>query len=234
MWDSLALPWQTCLEEAWTAYCAGSVPIGAVVTDARGHIIGRGRNRIMDKSASMVTPLPGDSRLSSIVFNHELAHAELNALLALGYSDWDAANDTDPHRWILYTTMEPCPLCLGAFYMSGLRQLHYAARDTYAGSVNLLGTTPYLSRKPIQVFGPLPELEPVSVALVVESMLQESTGERSQFLLDYWRKTIPLSVALGERLFDQQILQQLRAANASAPEMFTRVARAMQDDIQPI
>jgi tRNA(adenine34) deaminase len=36
MWADLPAPWQACLEEAWAAYRAGSVPIGAVVTDGRG------------------------------------------------------------------------------------------------------------------------------------------------------------------------------------------------------
>ena len=44
--------------------------------------------------------------------------------------------------------------------MSGLRELHYASRDPYAGSVNLLGATPYLQRKSIKIVGPeLPGLE---------------------------------------------------------------------------
>ena len=44
-WGTLAPPWQACLEGAWQAYCAGSLPIGAVVTDAAGAILSRGRNR---------------------------------------------------------------------------------------------------------------------------------------------------------------------------------------------
>ena len=124
LWEGLAAPWQVCLEEAWMADCAGSVPIGAVVTDAQGNIIGRGRNRIMDQTASTAHPSQAGPRPSGLVFNHDLAHAELNALLSLHYS-----HDTDTHEWTLYTTMEPCPLCLGAFYIAGLRQLYYAARD---------------------------------------------------------------------------------------------------------
>ena len=221
MWDSLALPWQTCLEEAWMAYCSGAVPIGAAVTDAEGHIIGRGRNRITGENSDTPTGVLSVSR-------HELAHAELNALLSLNYFYHEVTLQKDPHTWCLYTTMEPCPLCLGAFYMSGLRQLHYAARDSFAGSVNLLGTTPYLSRKPIQVFGPVAALENLSVGLVVESMLRDSPADRSQLLLDHWRKVVPMGVALGEHLFAQQILSQLQAANATAAEMFVRVSQVIE------
>ncbi len=156
--------------------------------------------------------------------NHELAHAELNALLALRPATWDKTAPNNPRHWALYTTMEPCPLCLGAFYMSGLRQLHYAARDSYAGSVNLIGATPYLSVKPVHATGPHPLLEPLCVALCVETNLRENTGQRTQGVLDQWRATIPRSVVLGERLFAQQTLLALRAANAPAVEMVAQVS----------
>ena len=137
MWDSLSLPWRSCLEEAWAAYCGGTIPIGAVITDGDGNLLARGRNRIFDASAP-----------AGQVCQTELAHAELNALLTLGVDEGNRGS------WKLYTTTEPCPLCLGAFYMSGVRTLHYASREPWAGSVNLLGTTPYLARKSIKTFGP--------------------------------------------------------------------------------
>jgi len=40
-----------CLEQAWTAYRAGSLPIGAVVVDRAGQIVGRGRNQIFEVDA---------------------------------------------------------------------------------------------------------------------------------------------------------------------------------------
>ena len=60
-------------------------------------------------------------------------------------------------------------MCMGTFYMSGLRTLHFASRDPYAGSVDLLGKTWYLSKKPIKVFGPAnPALEIIIMAMAVE------------------------------------------------------------------
>jgi tRNA(Arg) A34 adenosine deaminase TadA len=126
--------WQACLEEAWLAYCAGCVPVGAVVTDAAGRVLAYGRNQIWDTQGE-----------EGCLSGHPLAHAEINALIQL------PKEGIDPHTCTLYTTMEPCPLCLGAFYMSGVRQLRYASRDPYAGSTDLLGATPYLRRKPVRV-----------------------------------------------------------------------------------
>ena len=46
LWNDLLHPWQICVEEAWTAYCAGSIPIGAAILDPTGLLVARGHNRI--------------------------------------------------------------------------------------------------------------------------------------------------------------------------------------------
>ena len=182
------------MEEAWTAYCAGSLPIGACVTDTDGQILSRGRNRIDETKGE-----------APYVCANILAHAELNALLALQIPH--AARESA----ILYTTTEPCPLCMGAFYMSGVRRLHYAARESYAGSTDLLGATPYLSRKPIQVFGPPdPLLEALITALSVVSRLS-SWRSAMPAVIQSWRETVPDGVELGERLYENGELQHMQA-----------------------
>ena len=189
----LSQPWQACLEEAWAAYCAGSLPIGACIVDGEGNILSRGRNRIMEEQAE-----------APYACGNTLAHAELNALLAL------QADRPTRHAASLYTTTEPCPLCLGAFYMSSVRRLHFAAREPYAGSANLLGTTPYLSRKPIQVVGPTdPDLEILITALAMEFELADGMFPTS-VVLQSWRETIPAGVALGERLYRDGELRRMR------------------------
>ena len=208
MWGSLSLPWQVCLEEAWEAYCAGSVPIGAVVTDAAGHILARARNRIADSEGEAGT-----------LYGQTLAHAEVNVLTGL-----PPQGKVDRHTCALYTTVEPCPLCLGAIYMSGVRQLHYAARDPFAGSTNLLGATPYLSRKPIEVFGPQrADLEIISLALGVEFELSHDRGESTRQLLEVWRAVVPQGVSLGEALFQMGELNQMREKREKAPEVVNQL-----------
>jgi tRNA(adenine34) deaminase len=193
-WDSLSLPWQVCLEEAWLAYRAGCIPIGAVITAPDGEIICRGRNRIND-------PFVQDG----FIHSNQLAHAELNALIVLPEGVHDL------HTCTLFTLVEPCPLCLGALYMAGVRLLHYAARDPWAGSVNLLGATPYLSRKPVRASGPTnPDLEQIIIALQVVSGLQGVPAGMPR-VLDTWRAVFPHYVAFGEQVFAAQILPQFRA-----------------------
>ena len=101
---------------------------------------------------------------------------------------------------MLYTTTEPCPFCIGALYMSGARGLRCASRDAWAGSVDLLGATPYMRRKAISVCGPESlELEEVVVALRTANHLRRD-ADRAQPLLDprnlpcgcgRWRGAVP-------------------------------------------
>ena len=68
LWEELSEPWRACAEEAWEAYRAGSLPIGAVVTDARGNVVARGPSRIHEPSCP-----------TGAVFGRKLADADLTA-----------------------------------------------------------------------------------------------------------------------------------------------------------
>jgi hypothetical protein len=72
------------VEEAWAARCAGSVPIGATVTDAEGRIDARGRNHIGEGC--------GDARC---LYDHPFAHTEVIALVAL-FAEWHFSNRGGP------------------------------------------------------------------------------------------------------------------------------------------
>jgi tRNA(adenine34) deaminase len=208
MWVDLAKPWQACLEEAWAAICLGSKPIGAVVVDVAGKILSRGRNHLHDDAIE-----PGE-----IGQNH-LAHAELNALLKVAN-----LNKSVLHQSTLYTLLQPCPLCFGALYMSGVRELRYAARDGYAGSDNLLGKTPYLSIKPIRVIPPQDtELEEMVIAIFVADTLA-TTISRPDAVVEAERKIQPKAAEFGEFLFQENWLSKM------AKDQFT--AKAMYDNLR--
>ena len=53
LWTELTTPWQAAFEQAWKAYRAGSLPMGAVVVGRNGRIVGRGRNRIFETTAEV-------------------------------------------------------------------------------------------------------------------------------------------------------------------------------------
>lgn len=186
-WSELEQPWQVCFEQAWEGFCAGSLPIGAAVYDAAGKLLACGRNHIYDDST-------GQGQISQ----NQLAHAELNTLLQVD------RRSVDVHSCVLYTSMEPCPLCMGAIYMSGIRKIFFAARDAYAGSTDLLGTTPYLSRKSIQVIRPqdsILEIIFLGMQLVAEKRrLTMIRLDLYETVVGAWREACPQGVRFGEIL----------------------------------
>lgn len=215
MWDTLALPWRICLEEAWAAYRAGALPIGAAITDATGTIIARGRNRVFSDTDPDQRP-----------HGHPLAHAEMHAFDRL---DWDAV---EPRECILYTTTEPCPQCFGAFYVSGLHELRYASRDPYGGSTDLLKATPYMRRKPVRLHGPeRPDLEALIVALHIEFTLHAKGPHRAEATLALWSAAIPAGVALGRSLYTSGCLRRLRADAVGAEHAVEVLAKMLTDEV---
>jgi tRNA(adenine34) deaminase len=171
-WSDFPYIWQECFKEAWQSFQEGSRPIGSVIINDQGEIVARGKSATLNELSD------------SVITHNELAHAEINALLKL-----DNRVHKEVNSYVLYSTLEPCPLCFGAFYMSGIRNLEYAANDRYGGSTNLKDTTPYLSRKPIKITGPIPILEDLSVLLNVyfDCMIgfQKSDPVQEEMAKDY-------------------------------------------------
>lgn len=214
MWEKLSPPWRAALEMAWEAYCSGTVPIGAVIVDADGNIVSRGRNRIMEDTAP-----------KSHICNSKLAHAEINALLSLELSYEECKQAA------LYTTLEPCPLCMGALYMSDVKIVHFAARDPWSGSTNLLNATPYLSQKPVKVFAPHDTvLEDSLVALHTEYKVNQR-GEQDFVehpLFDAFYAVLPNAIEKGIALYRSGELRAKQKEGLPANEVFNWLADQVQ------
>lgn len=103
------------LAEATLALSAGDVPIGAVVLDPEGSVIGRGHN---------VREVLGDPT----------GHAEVVALRAAATSrgEWRLDGCT------LVVTLEPCTMCAGAAVLSRVERVVFGAFDDKAGAVGSL------------------------------------------------------------------------------------------------
>lgn len=186
-------PRRVALEQAWDAYAAGTVPVGAAIANAEGVVVARGRNRIWDH------PVAGQ------IARTRLAHAEVNAILAL------SGESVDPRALTLFTTAEPCPLCIGAIVIANIRALRYASREPFAGSVALLGASPYVRSKAISVCGPDdPQLEGFLIAIGTEFHLR-ATSPRVAELVALSAAVRPDAVALGERLHRSREWPALRS-----------------------
>lgn len=153
MWRDLAKPWQACLGALWGAWCAeefDSYCIAAVIVDAAGRVVSTGVSHRLPADRIRLKP---DGPDGAYLREHVLAHAEMQALLSIN----ENRSTIRGRQCSLYTTLEPCPMRLGAVCMcNSIGQLHYASRDPWAGSACLLDATKFLRRKRdrMRVIGP--------------------------------------------------------------------------------
>lgn len=124
------------LAEAEAAGQAGELPIGAVLV-LDGDVIARGRARHREHKS-------------------QISHAELNTLLNGGEKLW-----TDFRRAVLFTTVEPCPMCLGAVVMADVPHIVYALADENVKSKMTLEANPYVRRHIKSYFGGVLEHESI-------------------------------------------------------------------------
>jgi len=99
------------LAEALVAPRTGDVPVGAVVVDSSGQVIGQGHN-------------------AREALQDPTAHAELLALRSAARSlgSWRLADCT------LVVTLEPCAMCAGAVVLARVPRLVLGAWDPKAGA----------------------------------------------------------------------------------------------------
>jgi tRNA(adenine34) deaminase len=99
------------LKLAIQAAAEGEVPVGCVVVDGDGEIIGTGRNR-REKE------------------HRATAHAEVEAIdmACRKLQTWRLDECS------LYVTLEPCPMCAGAIINARVKKLFYGAKDSNTGS----------------------------------------------------------------------------------------------------
>jgi len=103
------------LDEAVFSRTSGDVPIGAIVLDPAGDVIGRGHN---------IREAVGDPT----------GHAEVVALRAAAEhrGEWRLSGCT------LVVTLEPCTMCAGAVVLSRVDRLVFGAYDDKAGAAGSL------------------------------------------------------------------------------------------------
>lgn len=98
------------LELAKQAYDLGEVPIGAIIVDQQGVVVGRGHN-LVEKNKT------------------QTAHAEIQALQEAAQikNNWRLEDCT------LYVTLEPCSMCFFASKLSRMKAIYYGAPSPLFG-----------------------------------------------------------------------------------------------------
>jgi tRNA(adenine34) deaminase len=109
---------RAALDEAEAAFREGEVPIGAVVV-REDQVIGRGHNRT------------GQS-------GQPFEHAEMRAL----WSATEAVGMYGLEEAVLYSTIEPCVMCIGAVILARLPRVVFGAREPRTGACESIFSIP--------------------------------------------------------------------------------------------
>ncbi|HET7260485.1 MAG TPA: nucleoside deaminase [Casimicrobiaceae bacterium] len=122
------------LEEARLALEAGDIPVGAVVVHD-GEIVSTGRNAVESE-------------------RNDLLHAEHTAVARIPQFLWRRRRECT-----VYTTMEPCAMCLGAIVYSAIDRIVWGASDPLAATHAAVEATPYYGRRTLVLLGGVLEAE---------------------------------------------------------------------------
>ena len=92
--------------------CGEGGPFGAVIVDNNGNIIANGNNKVL-------------------INNDPTAHAEVVAIR----NACQKLNNYDLSDYILYTSCEPCPMCLSAIIWANIKTVYYGCNKNDAGEI---------------------------------------------------------------------------------------------------
>lgn len=207
MWNNLDIPWKEAFELAWESYKKGTIPIGCVIVSKEGKIISKGRNQIFDTPSE--SPLAGTN----------MAHAEMNALLGLKETE-----HPDIREYILYTTMEPCPMCFGTIVMMNIRSICFGARDGFAGATSLSNKLDYINNKSITISQGTEEIEAFQLILQSEFEYQRK-HPKVEMILNVFRNTNNAAIECGYKLYKEGYFPQAIRRNISIEQVYNEVIK---------
>ena len=87
-------------------------PFGAIIVDKEGNIISNGNNQVLKN-------------------NDPIAHAEIVAIREA----CKKLNTYDLKNYTLYTSCEPCPMCLSAIIWANIKEVYYGCTKEDAGKI---------------------------------------------------------------------------------------------------
>ncbi|KAJ6531424.1 cytidine deaminase-like protein [Mycena vulgaris] len=105
---------KAAFEEAKKGYAEGGIPIGSVILDENGEILGRGHNQRLQKSSPTL-------------------HAEIAAL-----EDAGRLKAQIYRKATLYTSLSPCSMCTGAILLYKIPRIVIGENVNFKGDEDLL------------------------------------------------------------------------------------------------
>jgi tRNA(adenine34) deaminase len=117
---------EKAMQEAELAYDKKTYPVGAIIVNPQGEIIGRGHNGVYSE---------GDFT----------SHAEIEAIRDAGSQ---LMREQNFGACTLYTTWEPCLMCSGAILLAKIARVIWAKDDTVHGAIRYLHENLYPLKSP--------------------------------------------------------------------------------------
>ncbi len=196
--------WQKVFELGWESYREGNLPIGAIITDPEGNVLSSGRNRYI---------------VSKRFPNCKVDHAETECIQEL-----DIGKYPDLKSYTLYTSMEPCPMCIGTIIMSNLKKVKVAAHDSWAGASDICLKNNYAQKKCVEVEFADDLLANVQIALQgsVELRINGTESEVYKSFMEVY----PLGAAAAYKIYSEKLLEPF--TGMSAPEAFAIVGELLE------
>jgi cytosine deaminase len=111
--------WLTCVL-ALQSVSLGNFGVGSIITDTNNTLVSYGNNQVF------FPQFRSDFHAEMVTLNH--FESVVNPPLVTGYK--------------LFTSLEPCPMCLTRILTSGIPEVYYAADDIEGGMVHLKDALP--------------------------------------------------------------------------------------------
>ena len=142
------------LQEAIEAALEGNFGVGAVLVRNYKEIVQRGHNRVF-----------------SPYFRSDL-HAEMDVMTKFEERHKKVER---MNSYMLFSSIEPCPMCLGRLITSGVRKVYYAAIDQEGGMANRLAYMPsewreLAERQDFRLADCSPELSEIALRVFMETV----------------------------------------------------------------
>ena len=207
MWKDIAWEWQQTFEQGWIAFQNGSLPIGAIITDGDGNILIAGRNEICENHYP----------------NRRTAHAEMYCMRNLDTKKYSSTGE-----YHLYTTMEPCPMCMGTIVMGGIRKIHVAAKDRYCGALHYAKYDPYMQSKKLEIYLEEGEMEAVQLAQQSYHELRSHQGQMSKVVKQF-QIDCPNAIEVAMQMYSEGYLDKCVERGVPYCEVYDTICSRLYD-----
>lgn len=202
--SELEKAWQRVFELGWDSYKEGNLPIGAVIVDPDGNELSCGRNRYV---------------VSKRFPNCKVDHAETECIQEL-----DIVKHPDLKSYVIYTSMEPCPMCIGTIIMSNLKKVKVAAHDAWAGAADICIKNTYAQKKCVEVEFADDLLANVQIAL--QGSVELRINGTDSAVYKSFMEMYPLGASAAYKIYSEKLLDSYM--DKSAGEAFDCVAAIIE------